>query len=228
MTRVPRSRTSSDRSGRRSAGAGLLACLVAVAIASGCAQQQQLEAKDVLVAQLFMADVNKADVMEAAENVLSSMRFVIEKSDMDAGLLRTVPLSGAQFFELWRSDNAGGFNAVESNLHSLRRTVELNVNKEASGQIRVDCRVQTERLDIPEQYVTGSGRAYFLFSRSNSSMQKIQLNPEQEAKMAWVDMGRDDRLERRILSRIEDHVATRAQTAPSGTAKKPETTGRKS
>ena len=228
MVRVPRSRTCSDRSGHHSAGAGLLACLVAVAIASGCAQQQQLEAKDVAVAQLFLADVNKAAVMETAEDVLSSMRFVIEKSDVEAGLLRTLPLSGAQFFELWRSDNAGGFNAVESNLHSLRRTVELSVSKEASGQIRVDCRVQTERLDIPEQYVTSSGRAYFLFSASNSSMQKIQLNPEQEAKMAWVDMGRDNRLETKILSRIETQVATHKQTAPSGTANKQKNTGRES
>jgi hypothetical protein len=189
-------------------------------IVPGCAQEQQLETKNVTIAQLLLSDVDKAAVMEVSEDVLARMRFAIEKADVEAGILRTIPLSGAQFFELWRSDNVGGSNTAEANLHSLRRTVELQVREQPSGQTLVVCRVQTERLDIPEQqHVTSSGRAYFLFSKSGQSMQKIRLNSDQEAKMEWVDMGRDARLETRILSRIEDAVAARQSTASSSTAK---------
>ncbi len=211
MIRVLKPITYSDP-GRR-----LLAILVmsaaAVVIASGCAQQQQSKAIDTAVAQILLSDANKATVIEASEDVLARMHFAIEKSDPDAGLLRTLPLSGAQFFELWRSDNAGAFNTAESNLHSLRRTVELQISNEGPGKTRVICRVHTERLDIPEQqHVTSSGRAYFMFSKSSQSTQKLELNPEQQEKMQWVDMGRDARLEMRILSRIKDAVITSRQS----------------
>ena len=95
--------------------------------------------------------------------------------------------------------------------------------------MRLVCRVQTERLDIPEQKnITGTGRAYFMFSRSSQSMQKIQLNSEQEADMQWVDLGRDPRLETRILTRIEDALTTRRQSTVSGNTPKPKTAGQKS
>ena len=227
MTRVSRLTTYSNR--RRRLAFGLLACIAAVVIAPGCAQQQQQGSDSVVVAQLLLADADRAAVMEVAEDVLVTMRFAIEKADFDAGLLRTIPLSGAQFFELWRSDNAGGFNTAEANLHSLRRTVELQVSEEPSGQTRVVCRVHTERLDIPEQqHITSSGRAYFMFSDSSQSMQKIQLNPEQQEKMAWVDMGRDARLETRILTRIEDALTAQSQSTESGTTAKPKNAGPKS
>lgn len=227
MTAVSRSTTYSNR--LPSLAVCLLACTVAVAIVPGCGQQQQLQVENVATAQLLLPDTDKAAVMEVAEDVLSRMRFTVDKADVKAGVLRTVPLSGAQFFELWRSDNVGGFNTAESNLHSLRRTVELQLSTEPSGQTRVICQVRTERLDLPEQqHITSSGRAYFMFSKSSQSMQKIELNREQEEKMAWVDMGRDSRLETRILSRIEDAVEARRHSTSATNTPKPKTAGQKS
>jgi len=204
-------------------------CLAVSAILSGCAQQQQRGASSTTVAQLTLDDIDKAAVIEVAEDVLAGMRFTIEKADVKAGILQTAPLSGAQFFELWRSDNVGAFNTAEANLQSLRRTVELQVSEQGPGQTHVVCRVETERLDIPEQeHVTSSGRAYFLFTKSGQSMQSIQLNPEQQRKMEWVDMGRDFRLETRILSRIQDAVAKKQRNATSGGNTGSKTTERKS
>jgi len=205
----------------------LLSCLVVMAIFTGCAQKQRQPVA--AVKPLCMVNMDKVEFMKVAEDVLTKMYFAIEKADTDSGVLRTRPLSGAQFFELWRSDNAGGFNTAEANLSSIRRTAELQVSEEAGGQLCVACRVLTERLDIPEQKdVTSSGRAYTLFSRSGQSIQEIKLNKEQEAKMAWIDMGRDAQLETRILSRIENRIANRKQASASQNTDKSETTRSKS
>jgi hypothetical protein len=205
----------------------LLSCLAVVAITTGCAQKQRQS--EAAVKPLCMVNMDKVEFMKVAEDVLVGMQFAIEKADTESGVLRTRPLSGAQFFELWRSDNAGGFNTAEANLNSIRRTAELQVSEEASGELCVMCSVLTERLDIPEQKdITNSGRAYQLFSRSGQKIQKLELNKEQQEQMAWIDMGRDVQLETKILSRIEDHIASQKKTSASRNADKTETTRRKS
>jgi len=83
-------------------------------------------------AQMICPDgVTRADVVQAADDVLTGMHFAIEKLDAEEGLVRTKPLRGGQFFELWRSDNAGAYNWEEANLQSVRRSVELRVTGEA-------------------------------------------------------------------------------------------------
>ena len=71
--------------------------------------------------------VTTAEVIQAAEHVLTRMHFAIEKLDAEQGIVKTRPLRGAQFFELWRSDNASSYDCEEANLQSVRRTVELRV-----------------------------------------------------------------------------------------------------
>jgi len=172
-------------------------------ILAGCAEQQRSEE---VTKQVCFANLQKLAVMQAAEDVLARMHFTIEKADAEAGLIRTRPLAGAQFFELWRSDNVGGFNFTEANLHSIRRTVELNISKQDEG-LCVASDVKVERLNLPEHEVSSSARAYEMFSKSSASLQKIKLNPEQEAGMAWVELGRDERLATEILKRIEKRIA---------------------
>ena len=83
-------------------------------------------------AQMICANgVTRADVVQAAGDILTRMHFAIEKLNAEQGLVRTRPLRGAQFFELWRSDNAGAYNWKEANLQSVRRSVELRVTGEA-------------------------------------------------------------------------------------------------
>jgi len=135
------------------------------------------------------------------------MHFALEKADANSGLIRTSPLSGAQFFEFWRSDNVGGFNSAESNLHSIRRTVELNITP-VGDILCLGCTVRVQRLSLPESEVSSSGRAYRMFSKSTASLQKLTLDPKQKAGMAWVDLGQDSHLAAEILKRIERQIAT--------------------
>ena len=164
---------------------------------AGCAEQQQYEP----VEQIYTENIDKIRATQIAEDVLAKMHFTIEKADAESGLVRTRPLPGAQFFEFWRSDNVGAFNRAEANLHSIRRIAELNIKEQEQG-LSISCDVKVYRLSLPEHHVSSSARAYEMFSESSASLQRIRLNPEQKAGMAWVNLGRDRQLETEILKRI--------------------------
>ena len=163
---------------------------------TGCGQQPKE-----ITTQTPKQDIIKFQTMKAAEDVLTQMHFSIEKFDYDNGYIRTRPLSGAQFFEFWRSDNVGTENWIQANIHSIRRTVELYINQNDEN-LNTNCDVQIQRLSLPSREIPGSAQAYQLFSRSSIFMQTLQLHPEQQRDMAWIDLGKDTELEAEILKRI--------------------------
>jgi hypothetical protein len=181
-------------------------------IAAGCAQQPpapigvKVQDNTLYIGQ--SRGIGKADTMDVTEDVLAEMHFTIEKADVDSGLIRTRPLPGAQFFEFWRSENVGADNSLAANLHSIRRTVELNVSQR-EGELCVGCDVRVQRLSIPEHQVSSSARVYKMFSRSSSSLQRLALNPEQQEEMAWINLDNDTRLAAEILKRIEARIVRR-------------------
>jgi hypothetical protein len=155
-------------------------------------------------------DISSADIMEAAEDVLAGMYFTIEKADLQNGVIRTRPLPGAQFFEFWRSDNVGAKNTLAANLHTLRRTVTLDISQQ-NDELRTNCDVHVQRLSLPERQVNSSTRIYGIFSQSSPSLQRLQLNPEQAKQVEWIDLGRDPQLEAEILKRIEIKLIQQAK-----------------
>ena len=176
----------------------------ALLLSAGCAKQQQFKA----VEQICVPKVDKLTAMEATDDVLSKMHFTIDKADAEQGLIRTKPLTGAQFFEFWRSDNVGAFNSAEANLHSIRRIVELHISQQ-DGKVCIDCDVKVQRLNLPECQVNSSAQAYKMFSKSKSSMQKLEINERQREQMAWVDLGKDARMATEILKRISSILDAR-------------------
>jgi len=198
-----------------------LGFLVFGLLLAGCAEEQQYGAVEPICAE----NIDKLEAMEIAEDVLAKMHFTIEKADAETatagidthrwrGYIRTRPLAGAQFFEFWRSDNAGADNWLESNLHSIRRVVELNMSEQDEGppqsgnRLCINCEVQKYRLSMPEHQVSSSARAYEMFSESNPALQNLRLNPEQKAGMAWIDLGKDRQLAAEILERIKQQIAS--------------------
>ncbi len=182
---------------------------------TGCAEQQQCG----LVKPIYVENVDKLKTIETAEDILAKMHFKIEKFDAESGFIRTRPLSGAQFFEFWRSDNVGADNRLESNLHSIRRVAELTISEQEEEPVQngnrlcINCEVQKYRLSMPEQHVSSSARAYKMFSESNSAFQNLRLNPEQKADMAWIDLGKDKQLAAEILKRIEQQIDSNRATS---------------
>ena len=180
---------------------------------TGCKQQQStplfvITRQDALHVERNPR-ISTSDVMEIAGDVLTDMHFTIEKADVQSGFIRTRPLPGAQFFEFWRGDNVGTDNTLAANLHTIRRTVTLDISQVGAVReppLRIDCEVQAQRLSLPERQVNSSARVYGMFSLSSPSLQRLQINPEQEKEMAWIDLGRDSRLEAEILKRIETQI----------------------
>jgi len=174
-------------------------------ILGGCGQTQHRQP----VAELCLPNADRDKAMKAAEDVLVQMHFDITKSDMEAGYITTAPLSGAKFFEFWRSDNIGAQNWLQSNLHSIRRIAELGLHRQGQ-QLRIGCNVKVLRLSLPEHPVSSSARAYEIFSRSTASLQQLRPRPELQGRMAWLDLGNDQQLASEILGRIEEQMARHA------------------
>ena len=172
--------------------------LVGLVLAGGCAAPQRAVPEDQSV---NIADTSMAEAMSAAEAVLGGMHFVIEKADPVQGLIRTRPLTGGQFFELWRCDNVGPAQALEANLHTLRRSVELHV-RPSGDQMQIDCTVHVQRLSLPANDVASVSQAYRMYSRSTPTLQRLELQPGQKEELTWIDLGEDPALAGRILKRI--------------------------
>ena len=166
----------------------------------GCAQNKYTKT----IEQLCPPAATRAEAMTAAEQVLTGMHFGIEKLDVDAGYIRTAPLSGAQSLEFWRSDNVGSFNRSEADLHSIRRAVEINVSEQA-GQLCINCKAATQRLSLPQ---STAGQSHPIMSPEQRSVQKFKLGREQKSNLTWTDLGRDNQLETEILKRIESRLTT--------------------
>jgi hypothetical protein len=174
----------------------------ALVVPAGCAGPRQAYQP---AQPLRLDGVSRTEAMRAAENALSEMHFVIEKFDDQEGIIRTEPLRGAQFFELWRSDSVGLHNAAEANLHTIRRAVELRVTDEQS-RVSVDCSVRVQRLSIPENEAASISQVYQMHSASAPGVQRLQLSPQQRQEMAWLDLGQDRALAASILQRIEKRL----------------------
>jgi hypothetical protein len=177
----------------------LLTCSLLFWLA-GCAQNKYSQTID----QLCPQTTDKAQAMSAAEKVLSDMHFHIEKFDVDAGYIRTAPLSGAQSFELWRSDNVGSFNSTEAGLQSIRRSVEINAAVQAD-RLCLDCRVSSQRLSLPQNQTAMDQQT--VMTRQQKDVKKLKLSHEQKMTPTWTDLGRDNQLETEILKRIEKQLA---------------------
>ena len=176
--------------------------LLATLLIVGCGAHQRTEPPK----PVSVTGIDTKTAMAASEHVLRKMSFVIEKSDPEAGVIRTRPLTGSQFFEFWRKDSVGSFNGAESNVNSLRRVAEIAVEPADDG-LTINCYTSVQRLNVPEHPVTSSSRAYAMYSKSTGAMQRLLLTPDQEEKVVWTDLGPDHALADAILQRIQSRIA---------------------
>lgn len=169
----------------------------------GCAQSPIAKTD---LAPVICPATEQARAFAAALDVVRHMHFGIDKADPRAGYIKTLPLSGAQAFELWRSDNAGMFNTLEANLHSIRRIAELQITQHDEN-IHVNCVVLTQRLNLPGREVSSSARAYQIHSQGSAAIPRLKLAPDQARDMVWTDLDADQHLAQRILDRIRRRLS---------------------
>lgn len=170
---------------------------------SGCASQPPSFSED----PVCLPNTLTVQAMEASQTVLGRMHFDIEKYDVDDRYLRTRPLSGAQFFEPWRKDNASASAAAQANLYSLRRIVELEFVPEHTTTC-IQCRVQVLRLSVPEAPFLGSRWHAGIYTKSKSSRQTLGVDSHKQEEIEWIDAGSDPALANKILRLIQREIET--------------------
>ncbi len=139
--------------------------------------------------------------------------------DRGAGLLETEPTTGGQWFEIWRSDVHGGYQILESSLHTIRRSVAVSlspVSEDRAADAPVDhwlsVEVRKERLAAPERQITSASGALGIYSESTPTIEGTR-GPGARSRH-WVELGRDVQLESYLLDRF---VAFASVTAPRRT-----------
>jgi hypothetical protein len=180
----------------------ILLLLLCSVIICGCGKQVEVKESE----PLCLAPTDREQFMKIAEDVLVRMFFVIEKYDIDAGFIKTKPLSGAQFFEFWRKDNTSFKKAAEANIHSIHRIVQMTVDEGEQG-LCMKCDVKVERLSIPEEEFLVMSEVQETFSETKSSSQSLRTPEKKRSQMTWIDLGKDPVLETKILKTIERKFA---------------------
>jgi len=175
---------------------GAISTLICV-LGLGCASQDLSLPPD----PACLPGISVDQAMESARTVLTKMQCELEKDDPEARYMRTRPLSGAQFFEFWRRDNASAASGAQANLHSIRRIVELEFAPE-NAITCVQCRVQVLRLSVPEQPLEGTTRMGGIYTESSSREQSLEVDSRRAAEMEWLDAGPDHALESKILTLV--------------------------
>jgi len=179
--------------------------LAGLAFLSGCGTEYSGKK----VEEIRISGGGKAEAMVAAEIVLGRMGFKVSKSDFESGYITTRPLRTGQFFEFWRSDAVGSFNSAESNLHCIRRTVEIKITEEAE-QLSVGCDVAVARLSLSEAPLEKRSEAYEKFPQSSrlerSGLEWIARDLRENRGAEWIDLGEDAELATVILKQIEERL----------------------
>ena len=173
--------------------------IVSVGLLGGCSRSTQIGPTEPSV----MAVMDKARVMEVADDVLTRMNFVIEKFDVDRGYIKTHPLRGGQGFEFWRTDNASPEDAAEANIHSIQRTAWLDIVQDGSN-VRMKCDVQIRRFSMVEAELVGLSQAANLYTTPSGSLRSLSPRTNE---FTWIDLGPDPALEQKILRKIKEKIA---------------------
>ena len=124
---------------------------------------------------------------------------------MTEGQVVTQWQAGSTIFEPWRRDSAGAFNRWQSTLQSIRRRATLRVIPAAGGSevaVRVD--KQLEDLNRPERASAGAASL-----RNDNALPSDRVTPVDRTRVSerWIDIGRDEPLEQRMLRELRRRLA---------------------
>ncbi len=149
-------------------------------------------------------------VWEGVVGVVSDY-FKIEREEpvkvvgdlLTEGRLDTYPEVGSTLLEPWRHDSADSYERLESTLQSIRRTARVRVIPSQGGFL-VEVAVFKYLEDVKQPAHASAGAATF---QPESSLTRI-VSPvgEQEVNKGWISLGRDQALEQRLLSHLQERL----------------------
>ncbi len=147
---------------------------------------------------------------KACERALWSRHFRIDRRDYRAGLITTYPLISKQFFEVWRTDALGVGDVAESSINTVRRTVRVEIQHDAStGVYTATPRVEIERYSTAGRRLTSAATYRSAFRRSEARGTR-----ESDAGITipgryWYSLGNDERLEAALAKSTRNRLRQR-------------------
>lgn len=153
------------------------------------------------------------------DNSLTLLRefdFVPQRVDRTAGEIVTLPTTSGQWFEFWRGDVIGAYQSLESSLHTVRRSVAINLARDAEGpegDYRVAVTVAKTRYSAPDRQVTTPSGALAIYSDRLPTTEGLKKSATRGEH--WVELGRDGLLEARLLARLRRLAAEPITTQPT-------------
>lgn len=138
-----------------------------------------------------------------ALTLLREHDFAVSRADRDRGTVVTRPTTSGQWFEIWRGDSRGGYNVLESSLHTMRRTISVTIAQRPggpAGEYDVTVEAQKERFSSPERQVTTASGALQIYSERLPTTEGLRAGRGRGDH--WVALGRDELLEQYLLDRL--------------------------
>lgn len=149
-----------------------------------------------LLNPLLVRANNDTDCWERTVDILHNYFDIAQENRLD-GVIETRPKVGAGLLEPWHRDSTGFKNRLESSLQSIRRRAFVSVTATANGYL-IGVEVFKEIEDLPAGNGNSAGNATF---QENRPLQRnLDTIVGKSAAEGWLTMGRDSRLEERILS----------------------------
>ena len=167
-------------------------------LSAGCTEKRQVRWQGIAV--------EKASFDQVWEVCLASLKdcgLKVDRQDRRFGLMVSEPTTGQQFFEFWRKDAVSSDDLLLSSLHTIRRTVSIQVTTQGPRKFEVRVQAQAQRASMPGDQLDNTAEAFELMSRQGipaSPSRRDYVRPQ--AEPIWVDIGREPALEQYILEDI--------------------------
>ena len=186
--------------GRRPQSALMAALAIMLSCQIGCQAPPQPNGPTQMTLRLTDKDAFIDDTL----TMLRELDFPPDRVDREAGTISAGPSTGGQWFEIWRRDVHGGYQILESSIHTIRREVGIHIEPVSddadSDQYRVSVEVSKYRYSAPDRQVTTASGALEIFSERLPTADG--LRNARSASSGWSPLGRDGLLESALLARI--------------------------
>lgn len=142
--------------------------------------------------------------------------------DRGNGVIITEPEVSRQWFEFWRKDPVDRYQTAESSLHTIRRTVRVEVEptgpvtprsglaldtpkamsfaKDQADEYRLQVTVDKTRYAAPARQVTTTSGALGIYSERLPTTEGIRQSRAESEQ--WVPLGRDALLEDYLIKKL--------------------------
>ena len=179
--------------------------------------------------QVFIPD--RESFEDQALTFLRERDFPPEYVSREEGLILSQPSTSQQWFEWWRHDSMGGYQLLESSIHTIRRRVTVKIEPlgeaeaviGAPAEAEADVAEDTQPTDEPAMAIGGENyrlSVEVIKERYSAPERQVTttsgamaiysermpttggIRVSREASEQWVSLGRDVLLEEYLLNKL--------------------------